>query len=214
MSTAPSEALHSIEHDDRPAPGPAPQHLRAVPERTVQVAHTPSICPTDVRQRGLLDHPVINPQEEYSPSPDIAAQRATVMHLWAARTANPADARFRDQLTAIKRMTRTIGWAFMESELGIRPFAQLSSWIELELFQKLRARVIHAAANKHLAARRGEDASRKIPQIVPIGVRASLTANGDWETSMTIKVGQRARALAMRLQLHRNRWRVIALEVG
>src|SRR5699024_10999458 len=101
--------------------------------------------------------------------------------------------------------------AFVEAELGLRPFRQLGSWIEWELFHKLRARVERTASGQYLAIRSG---TSKVPSIIPIGVRAAPQTNGDWETSMTIRDGQRARTIATRLHRHRERCRVKAFEVG
>src|SRR5699024_8817051 len=115
------------------------------------------------------------------------------------------------QQSSIIKMTQTIGAAFVESELGLRPFRHLGYWLDWELIHKLRALVECTASVDYLAIRSGIS---KVPSIIPIGVRAALQTNGDWETSMTIRVGQRARAIAMRLQLHRERWRVTAFEIG
>ena len=215
MSTALSASLQP-DHPQSTGTEAQERHLRPLPAAELRIGNVPRFSSTDVRQAGRIDQVLLDPRDEYAPSPDPQMQvgYSNVFHLRGTQRQSPVDRRYTMQLADIKKMTRTVGSAFIEAELGIRPFAQLSSWIELELFQKLRARVVHSAAGKHLAARRGEENSRKVPSITPIGVRASMQINGEWESSMTIRVGERARAIAMRLQLHRDRWRVIAFEVG
>ena len=214
-----STALHepSIPEEPNPAskttsPG---SRLRPVPQQQVQVTPVSSLSGTDVRQVARLDEIPMDPVDEYEPSRFIKPRHLTsVFPPRKPPTSEKSERRYHQQLASIKKMTQTIGAAFIEAELGIRPYMQLSSWMELELFHKLRARVEHSVNEKYLAARRGDEGSKKVPSIETLGVRASLVANGDWESSMTIRVGQRARAIAMRLQLHRDRWRVIAFEVG
>lgn len=212
MSTAASESFQfaTPEHDTPQAL--MPRHLQAVPDRALEIDSVQYVSPTDVRQRNLLAVPINNPQEAFIPPNSVQVTHSNVVSFRHPGAQNDPD--YAVQHNAIKRMTRAVGAAFVESELGIRPFTQLGSWLELGLFHKLRTRVEYSATNNYLAARRGDESSRKVPSITPIGVRAALTVNGDWESSMTIRVGDRARALAMRLQRHRDRWRVIAFEVG
>lgn len=216
MSTALSVTVHPETNLDVPSPGTPTRHLRPVPDAELSIESVPRFSATDVRQAGRIDQVALDPREEFAPTqnPDIRVGHSNVFSFRGTQHQRPMEHWHIMQLADIKKMTRTVGSAFIEAELGIRPFAQLSTWIELELFHKLRARVIHIANGKHSAARRGKAAARKVPSITPIGVRASMQINGDWESSMTIRVGERARAIAMRLQLHRDRWRVIALEVG
>lgn len=216
MSTALSVTGHPDTTHGTATAGPQKRHLQPVPDAELSIDSVPGFSATDVRQAARVDQVALDPRDEFAPTqdPGIRVGQSNVFNFRGAQYQRPVEHWHIMQLTDIKKMTRTVGLAFIEAELGIRPFAQLSSWIELELFHKLRARVLHSANGKHSAARRGEAASRKVPSITPIGVRASMQMNGEWESSMTIRVGERARAIAMRLQLHRDRWRIIALEVG
>lgn len=214
-----STALHEPSHPEEPKGNPKPtltaRHLHPVSAPQLQITPVASLLATDVRQVGRLDEIPKDPLDEYEPAKFLEPRMLkSIFPIRKTPASQRNDQRYRQQLASIKRMTQTIGAAFIEAELGIRPYMQLSAWMELDLFHKLRARVEHSVNEKYLAARRGEEGSRKVPSIETLGVRASAKANGEWESSMTIRVGQRARAIAMRIQLHRDRWRVIAFEVG
>lgn len=216
MSTALSEPfeLDNSKHgnNDRQSA----RHLRSVSDDHLTVDPLQRRFGTNIRQAARAVRVATDPIDEFEPAKYLHGTRAkpNVLTLQQDRSRQVEDYRHRQQLASIKKMTQTIGAAYIEAELGIRPVMQLSSWMEVELFQKMRTRVEHSVNGKYLAVRRGEEGSKKIPSIVPIGVRAAVQTNGEWETSMTIRVGQRARAIAMRLQLHRHRWRVIAFEIG
>ncbi len=211
-----STALHEPSRPEDPEPGrknPATRHLH--PVQQLRITPVSSLPATRVRAAARIDLMPKDPLDEYEPSKFLKPRNlAEVFPVRKRPSTQTTDRRYRQQLMSIKKMTQTIGAAFIEAELGIRPYMQLSSWMELELFHKLRARVEHSVNEKYLARRRGDKGSKKVPSIETLGVRATKKANGEWETSMTIRVGQRARAIAMRLQLHRDRWRVIAFEVG
>lgn len=213
MSTALPEPLR-LEPEDTNDTGQT-RHLRSVAEDTVTVTQVPRPEIVTV-QTPMLALPLTDPAEEYAPQQLRRAPRpqANVVSIHHRDAAKITDRWHAEQREAIKKMTQTIGAAFVEAELGLRPFMQLSSWIEMELFQKLRARVERTVNGRYLAAWCNEPGVTSVPSITPIGVRADARENGDWETSMTIRVGQRARAVAMRLSLRRERWKVTAFEIG
>ena len=216
MSSALTAATPLNVVEEAPGTTPRTSHLTAVGATELAVGPATTLPATDIRQAAHLGQVALGPREEFAPSENsgVLVGRSNVFDFRDARRSRSGDDEHLRLLGDIKRMTRTIGSALIEAELGIRPFWQLGSWLEFELFHKLKARVYHCAREKHMAARRGEDASRKVPSVTTIGVRAAMRPSGDWESSMTIRVGERARAIAMRLQRHRDRWRVIALEVG
>ncbi len=215
MSTALHEQSVPEESGHTPSAVPSPSHLRPVPQQQLHITPVSGLLATDVRQVARLGEAPMDPVDEYEPSKFLKPKKLTnVFPLRKTPSSQTTDRRYRQQLASIKKMTQTIGAAFIEAELGIRPYMQLSSWMELELFQKVRGRLEHSINEKYLATRRGDEGSKKVPSIETLGVRASPKANGEWEASITIRVGQRARAIAMRLQLHRDRWRVIAFEAG
>ena len=191
------------------------RHLQAVDTTQLQIGSAAALPATNLRQAARPDHVALDPREEFAPAQQGGTQidRSNVFTFRSAAPPRPVDPQHAMLLAEIKKLTQAVGSAFIEAELGIRSFGQLNSWLEFDLFHKLKARVYHSANAKHIAARRGE-ASRKVPSVKTIGVRAAMHRNGEWESSMTICVGERARAIAMRIQLHRDRWRVIALEVG
>ncbi|HIY86573.1 MAG TPA: hypothetical protein H9822_09030 [Candidatus Yaniella excrementavium] len=214
MSTALPEPLH-LEPEDT-SDTTATRHLRSVPEQklTIRQVSRPDLLATV--QRPQLALPLTDPADEYAPQQLRRTHhtRSNVVSLHKPGEPQVADRWHVEQREAIKKMTQTIAAAFVEAELGIRPFRQLSSWIEMELFQKLRARVERTVSGNHLVAKCNKPGVTSVPSITPIAVRAEARENGDWETSMTIRVGQRARAVAMRLSLRRERWKVTAFEIG
>ncbi len=214
MSTAQPEPLH-FGHDEALRTGPN-RHLKSVTEETLAINQVPRATASTVYQVPQRTSSLADPADEYAPPRirPVAVKESNIEYLRQHRAEKVADRWHREQQEAIKKMTQTIGAAFVEAELGLRPFMQLSSWIELELFQKLRARVERTVNGNYLATQCNEHGATKVPSIIPIGVRAQVRDNGDWETSMTIRVGQRARAVAMRLRLHRERWKVTAFEIG
>lgn len=189
------------------------RHLGPVSNETLDIRQVPSSAVKDLQQVSDLGADLPTPSEQFAPDADhrVRTRQSNLIQFRPARIPEIEHRRQISQQNSIKKMTQTIGAAFVEAELGLRPFRQLGSWIEWELFHKLRARVERTASGQYLATHSG---TSKVPSITPIGVRAALQTNGDWETSMTIRVGQRARAIAMRLQLRRDRWRVTAFEIG
>lgn len=214
MSTAPTEPLHLDHAEDHHAG--RKRHLNPVAEDILTIRQVPGASIAGDYQVPQQASSLTEPADEYAPErvPNIRVAHSNIVYLRKHGDQDAAERRHLEQRDAIKKMTQTIGAAFVEAELGLRSFVQLSSWMELELFQKLRARVERTVNGNYLAAQRHERGGMKVPTITPIGVRASVRENGDWESSMTIRVGQRARAIAMRLQLHRERWKVTAFEIG
>lgn len=200
---------------DTPAASNQRRHLQAVDTTQLQIGSAASLPASALRQVARHNHVALDPREEFAPARDQGAliDRSNVFTFRSTEPSRPVDPHHARLMAEIKKLTQAVGSAFIEAELGIRSFGQLNSWIEFDLFHKLKARVYHSANAKRIAARRGE-ASRAVPAVKTIGVRAAMHRNGEWESSMTIRVGERARAIAMRIQLHRHRWRVIALEVG
>lgn len=213
MSTALPEPLHLDPEDTNGSE--TTRHLRSVADEKLAITQVsrPDVATIQTPKLAL---PLTNPADEYAPQPLRRSPHTqpNVVPIHKPAATKIADRWQLEQREAIKRMTQTIGAAFVEAELGLRPFIQLSSWIEMELFQKLRARVERTVSGNYLVAQCNEPGVTSVPAITPIGIRADARENGDWETSMTIRVGQRARAVAMRLSLRRERWKVTAFEIG
>lgn len=212
MSTALHEAAPFPEPTADDTGRAESRHLQSVDQPAFQVRVVSPQPATKVTPVGSVPVPLRSPVDQFQPASNVTLfPTAAVIQRRRELEQDPFHVQ---QVEAMKNMTRSIGTAFMEAEIGLRPFMQLSSWLELELFQKLRHRVERSVNGRYLAVRRGELGSKKVPSIVPLSVRAVRQANGDWEAAMTIRVGDRARAIAMRLSLHRDRWHAVALEVG
>lgn len=215
MSTALHDPSHFGNEKTTPGGSTSQRHLQPVAAaENLRIRPISTFPTTNIRHLAQLNPPLRDPVDEYQPAKTVTVLPTPGFIRRPADAPRKKDVLYVQQHEAMKKMTQTIGAAFIEAELGIRPYMQLSTWLELELFQKLRWRVEQSVNGKYLAARSGETDSKKVPSVVPLGVRATRQSNGDWETSMTIRVGERARAIAMRLKLHRERWQVIALEVG
>lgn len=214
MSTALSEPFNFDCEDNEH--GSPKRYLESVVQETLSIHDVPRAAINHAYRVAHREQMLADPADEYAPQrmSNNSAGQSNIVYLAPRREHAVEYRRYLEQREAIKHMTQTIGAAFVEAELGLRSFMQLSSWMELELFQKLRARVERTAKGNHLAKRCNAPGDTKVPAVTPIGVRATVRDSGEWETSMTIRVGQRARAIAMRLQLHRERWKVVAFEIG
>ncbi|MFB9070974.1 Rv3235 family protein [Citricoccus parietis] len=96
----------------------------------------------------------------------------------------------------------------MEAELGLRPARQLSAWLDLATYQKMIRR---ADLAQRIRATR-TDGPAAAPKA--LGARACRLGQEVYEASATVQLPDRARAMALRIEKHRNRWKVTALELG
>src|SRR5699024_6189497 len=197
MSTALPEPLH-LEPEDT-SDTTATRHLRSVPEQklTIRQVSRPDLLATV--QRPQLALPLTDPADEYAPQQLRRTHhtRSNVVSLHKPGEPQVADRWHVEQREAIKKMTQTIAAAFVEAELGIRPFIELSCWIEIELFKKLRAQVERSVRGSSLVAKCNNPRITTLPSITPIAVRAEAYESRDWESSTTNRVGQLAHAVAM-----------------
>ncbi|MDS2171202.1 Rv3235 family protein [Nesterenkonia sp. CL21] len=116
----------------------------------------------------------------------------------------------RRQVTAVARL---VCQATMETLAGQRPVQQLERWLDPGVFDKVRERaelLAHArrvdAADDAVAAARGPLSLKRL--------RCCGVSRGVWEVAVVFAGESRTRACAMRLEAHRGRWRVVALELG
>lgn len=124
-----------------------------------------------------------------------------------ASTAERARAeRRREEERHIRSLARIVALACVEAELGLRPARQLSAWLDLPTYGKM--------------ARRAELASRIRPSRGATGAPRALgsrccpAGDGIYEASATVQLPDRVRAMALRIERHRSRWKVTALELG
>lgn len=119
----------------------------------------------------------------------------------------------REERRQIVAISRIVCQATMESLSGARPVKQMQHWLEACVYQKVCERA-------ELMARRrtdGPDEQAPAPTPRPLEirqVRADHVEGGIWEASVIFTEDARTRACAMRVEAHRGRWRVVALEMG
>lgn len=110
----------------------------------------------------------------------------------------------RRQIIAISRM---VCQAVAEVLAGLRPAQQLSRWLTPEVHDKVRQR-------GDLLARHRRDTTVQAGPLAFGAVRTTRLRTGVWEVSVVFSDDQRVRACALRVQAHRRRWRVSAMELG
>jgi hypothetical protein len=116
------------------------------------------------------------------------------------------DERRREEERHIRSLARIVALACVETELGLRPARQLSAWLDLPTYGKMVRRA-------ELAGRiRPDRGAAGAPQA--LGSRCCPAGDGAYEASATIQLPDRVRAMALRIERHRGRWKVTALELG
>ncbi len=148
------------------------------------------------------------------------------------RTSNPTEpptalATFREERRQICAISRIVCQVTSEVLLGLRPATQLNRWLDLEVQAKVQERAAVLAEARCSPARNrtpasppertGADRGATVPRPQPLRfgtVRAHRAARGAWEVSVVFGDATRIRACAMRLEAHRRRWRVVAMELG
>lgn len=122
------------------------------------------------------------------------------------RARGAARERRREEERHIRALAGIVAQACVEAECGLRPARQLAAWLDLPTYEKMVRRSVLAAQARSAAA----------PALIPraLNARCSQTAEGIYEASATVMVTGRVRAMALRIERHRQRWRVTALELG
>ncbi|WNB86377.1 Rv3235 family protein [Cellulomonas sp. ATA003] len=95
--------------------------------------------------------------------------------------------------------------AAVEGLRGARPLAQLVRWVTPEVYEHLALRaelVLHSG----MPTTPGRAGIRRI--------RVCRIGDGAAEAAVVVDDGPRVRAVAVRLEAHRGRWRATALEIG
>lgn len=100
----------------------------------------------------------------------------------------------------------TLVRAAVEALVGARPTAQLSRWLSTELWTALNRR---AVLGVQIAGR----PQRPHPVTVR-RVHACEISPTTCEASVVVHDGERVRAAAIRIEVHRGRWRATALQIG
>jgi hypothetical protein len=94
----------------------------------------------------------------------------------------------------------------VEALCGIRPTAQLARWLSADLYESLarRAGLAVRILGRPTVSRRAAVRRVHVCRVVP----------GVVEASVVVHDGSHLRAAAVRLEVHRGRWRATALEIG
>lgn len=102
-------------------------------------------------------------------------------------------------------VARRLAGASVEVIVGRRPAAQLARWLAPGVLDVLRAR---AVLTRHATT----SAATRAPAVR--GVRVCALHEHLVEATAVVDDGRRVRAIALRLETHRGRWRATALEIG
>lgn len=114
----------------------------------------------------------------------------------------------RQERRQIIAIARVVCQATAEVLAGLRPAAQLERWLEVEVQSKVRQRAA-------ITARQSAGSTTIRPQALRFRAERALHLRaGVWEVAVVFSDERRTRACALRLQAHRRRWRVVAMELG
>lgn len=119
----------------------------------------------------------------------------------------------------IENLVTFISIASLEAMAGVRSMAQLQRFVSAPVFDKMKRR---AALLSHTSSPMGSrvhalkaPVQRRPSRIAHIlSVRVCHISDTVFEAVAVVKDLQRVRPLAMRVELHRNNWRVTHFEVG
>lgn len=169
---------------------------------TALATRRPAPAPT---RPHLLLPPVNEPRAMPDPHEVLLRHPVTRSVLLPAAEADwpvpPADPASRAALPDPEPLAGAVVLAAVEALSGTRPLAQLSRWVTPEVFEQLSVRAVTAGR-----------AHRRRPTVRSIHAsRVSATAV---EACVVVHDGERVRAAALRLQVHRRGWRVTVLQIG
>lgn len=117
--------------------------------------------------------------------------------------------RRREEERHIRSLARIVALACVEAELGLRPARQLSAWLDLPTYGKMVRRADLAGRIRPGRAAAGAASAPRA-----LGSRCCPAGEGIYEASATVQLPDRVRAMALRIERHRDRWKVTALELG
>ncbi|WP_146341196.1 Rv3235 family protein [Nesterenkonia sp. NBAIMH1] len=107
----------------------------------------------------------------------------------------------------IQAMSKVVCQAALETFAGLRPAHQMERWLAPSVYEKIVARADLVA---HMRAGGGSHSAR----LQFLSVRPCRVRPGIWEVSVVFADARRVRACALRLEAHRRRWQVTAMEMG
>ncbi|MCC3276831.1 MULTISPECIES: Rv3235 family protein [unclassified Arthrobacter] len=117
----------------------------------------------------------------------------------------------------VKAICQSVALAALEVLGGVRPLQQMSRWLDPENYERMQLRANLVRGLRQNPAGRSRTAPD--PQQLHRGVRIRScricpVAEGIYEGAVVALENDRARAVALRVQLRRGLWRVTALEIG
>lgn len=118
----------------------------------------------------------------------------------------------REERRQVLAICRVVCQATVETLKGLRPAGQMQRWLEAEVYRKVlqRAQIMGRARSESATP-----AGAVQPQRLRFhSERTTHARAGAWEVCLVFSDDQRVRACALRLQAHRRRWRVVAMELG
>lgn len=111
-----------------------------------------------------------------------------------------------EQERHVRSLAGIVAQACVEAEMGLRPARQLSAWLDLATYGKMLRRA-------DLAERtRTDRAAASSPRTIQ--ARCCPISATTYEASASVHSAGRVRALALRIELRRTRWKVTAIEMG
>lgn len=105
-------------------------------------------------------------------------------------------------------LLRNLGRSVFEAMAGVREVEQMARWITPDVYSGLLARVQHAARARRI---RGKSVRR--PMIETKACLWQSPRAGVVEATVLVDLGTRVRAVAIRLEAFRGRWRAERLHV-
>lgn len=109
---------------------------------------------------------------------------------------------------AARKHARALAQALSEVLQGVRPAHQLSHWLDLDMLHKMQRRARwELNSSRDMGTERGQTPAHVVACHVQLVGKAC-------ECSATIVTRGGARAVCFRLELRRNRWRGVAVEIG
>lgn len=105
-------------------------------------------------------------------------------------------------------LLRNLGRSVFEAMAGVREVEQMARWIAPEVFSGLLARVQHAARARRIRGR-----SVRRPMIETKTCLWQSPRTGVVEATVLVDLGLRVRAVVIRLEAFRGRWRAEKLHV-
>lgn len=105
-------------------------------------------------------------------------------------------------------LLRNLGRSVFEAMAGVRELDQMARWITPDVYSRLLARVQHAARARRI---RGKQVRR--PMIEPKSCHWQSPRPGVVEATVLVDLGPRVRAVVIRLEAFRGRWRAERLHV-